>query len=489
LKAITLLSCGHLAAGVYELSRSHFVHKDFFSAWNFWNRDDPSNGFVNYVDQKEAERNGLAKATAEWAYLGVEMNQSHGHQKRRRSVRIESKESYNSGLFVVGVSHAPTGCGVWPAFWMYGEDADHIWPAWGEFDIIEGMHKVRHSITTLHTSEGCDQANVQAGTDFSANWELGSTGVAADSCNVDASDQFKNQGCSQTGPHDSLGEVFNAQGGGTYAAEWDPDNYRIRTWYWPMGRKPRDLVDGYPEPSLWGRPYSYFTLDPALCPASHLQNMRLVFSLNLCGDLGNSDFARSCPEAAKTMSCEEFVSRHPENLTEAYWSIRSLDVYQKKGHARTEEEQAFRTVGMARREGFAKVAPAPSPEIFLSESPRISRRDQRIEAAIAAERWQKVLGVLGSALGLSLLAMVVRVLWLPKVGDCRQAMARPGEDLSQQDLADTPLPPLCAQYAQGSEIAEDVYDDLDTETTQRYQGFQPLRLYEPPSGHAPYSFP
>lgn len=37
----------------------------------------------------------------------------------RGSVRIESKKTYNKGLFLVDIKHMPGGiCGTWPAFWL-----------------------------------------------------------------------------------------------------------------------------------------------------------------------------------------------------------------------------------------------------------------------------------------------------------------------------------------------------------------------------------
>jgi hypothetical protein len=41
----------------------------------------------------------------------------------RGSVRIETKRSYNQGLFIVDIKHMPGGiCGTWPMFWSLGSD-------------------------------------------------------------------------------------------------------------------------------------------------------------------------------------------------------------------------------------------------------------------------------------------------------------------------------------------------------------------------------
>lgn len=43
-------------------------------------------------------------------------------------MRIQSLERFHHGLILLDVSHIPTGCGTWPAFWMY----DDPWPEVGE---------------------------------------------------------------------------------------------------------------------------------------------------------------------------------------------------------------------------------------------------------------------------------------------------------------------------------------------------------------------
>lgn len=261
----------------------------------------------------------------------------------RRSVRIESKTLYHDGLFVITLDHVPTGCGTWPAFWMFGEDAGHTWPAWGEYDIIEGAHTTTHAITTLHTTAGCDQSSLVPGSDFSSKWQPGmDLGKPADNCDVGAPGQWHNQGCSQRGPDGSMGADFNAQGGGTFAAEWAPSHDvevgadseavtpgYIRTWFWPAGSEPDDVRTRSPDTQTWGTPYSYFRLAESSCSAKHFQNMRLVFDLTLCGELGDTTFAAICPDIAASMNCREFVERHPERMQEAYWSIRALDVYRR----------------------------------------------------------------------------------------------------------------------------------------------------------------
>lgn len=328
MKAIFLLGLVQARAKVYKHMQS-YVAADFFSHWTFWSEEDPTHGAVNYIGHTEAAATGFARATADQVYLGVDMQAVLADDVGRRSVRVQSKAAYSGGLFFATIDHIPTGCGLWPSFWMFGADAEHPWPKWGEYDVIEGVHTATRVMTSLHTGPNCSQSTVGPGSGHTVEWLQGRRGGPADNCDVTASDQWQNQGCSQQGPRASMGVDFNVAGGGSYAAEWNPEAKHIRTWFWPKGLEPSELLKrGTPDPAAWGPPYSYFSLQPGRCDPSHFANMRLVFDITFCGDLGEPTFASSCPEQAQSMTCRQLVARHPEFMKEAYWSIRALDVYQ-----------------------------------------------------------------------------------------------------------------------------------------------------------------
>jgi len=353
MKALCSLSCAQIVSAEYAFSES-YVSGDFFSKWTFWSASDPAKGFVEYVDFSAALEADLISAASDRVYIGADMKAKVAGTGRP-SIRIQSKATYNQGLFIVRLDHLPTGCGVWPALWMYGEDENHLWPHWGEYDIIEGVHNANQTMTTLHTGPHCNQSRVREGKDFAGRWKQG-LGVPADNCDVHAPSQWRNQGCSQQGPDASMGESFNAGGGGTYAAEWDPGAGHFRTWFWPRGSEPVDLIEGRPSPDSWHMPYSYFSLDPDTCEPRHFTNMRLVFDISFCGDLGDPTFADSCGATHRNMTCQEFVAFHPEAMQQAYWSIRSLDVY-------------LRGIAVSPT-GTPKSGPPPSPPTL--RRPRIS---------------------------------------------------------------------------------------------------------------------
>ena len=78
---------------------------------------DPTHGYVDYIDRPAAEADGLISANDNSVYMGVD-SRNPPAQRGRRSVRITSKESYVRGLIVLDLAHAPGSvCGTWPALY------------------------------------------------------------------------------------------------------------------------------------------------------------------------------------------------------------------------------------------------------------------------------------------------------------------------------------------------------------------------------------
>ena len=104
--------------------------------FDFITYDDPSHGYVTYVNQSTAESLGILKQQNGKLYMGADhTNVASG--RGRNSIRVSSKAVYNHGLFILDMDHIPDNqCGTWPAFWTFGPN----WPNSGEIDIIEGLH-------------------------------------------------------------------------------------------------------------------------------------------------------------------------------------------------------------------------------------------------------------------------------------------------------------------------------------------------------------
>jgi len=64
-------------------------------------------------------------------------------------MKTAGKFSQTYGRFEARIK-IPSGQGMWPAFWMLGDDIDKTgWPAWGEIDIMENIGK---EPSTIHGS-------------------------------------------------------------------------------------------------------------------------------------------------------------------------------------------------------------------------------------------------------------------------------------------------------------------------------------------------
>lgn len=195
---------------------------------------------------EEAQRLGMARLVggSSTVYLGADVSSVVPLSARgRKSIRLESKRIFQSGsLVVVDASHLPTGCGTWPAFWMCGPQ----WPTHGEIDIIEGVHTQTGVDTTLHTNAECSMASEDT-SKMTGHFNPGANGQPASNCDVNAPNQYTNQGCSIAGPADSMGQPFNARGGGVYATEWTDS--AIRMWFFSRDAIPSDLTSNHPNPS------------------------------------------------------------------------------------------------------------------------------------------------------------------------------------------------------------------------------------------------
>jgi len=241
----------------------------------------------------------------------------------RQSVRVTSKAKYNHALIVLDLEHMPgSTCGVWPAFWTVGPN----WPTGGEIDIIEGVNTQSSNSVTLHTGPGCsiDSGTSPAGSGSSDAAAIFSGSVTTPNCDVAATGQSTNAGCS-IGTSDSFnyGDGLNANKGGVYATEWHSDV--IRTWFFPRDRIPSD-IDSSPDPSSWGTPLAAF--QSTSCDIdSMFKDQQIVFDTTFCGDWAGQVWSTDATCSKKAATCDDYVQNNPEAFTNAFWTINSLKVY------------------------------------------------------------------------------------------------------------------------------------------------------------------
>eukprot|EP00727_Mastigamoeba_balamuthi_P005762 m51a1_g1805 putative endo- -beta-glucanase (327) ;mRNA; r:460183-461283 len=316
-----VLSAAAAASARYVLSET-WKGPSFWDKFNFANGPDPTHGYVYYTSRQEATSWKLISNNGDRSIIRADAS-TISSGSGRASVRLESKKTFTTGLFVLDLNHMPTGCGTWPAYWMCGPN----WPNGGEIDIIENVHKATTNMVTLHTKQGCDQAG-QPTSAFQGHWSTGSQGNPADNCWIGAPDQYSNQGCGIVNPPNTYGAALNQRGGGVWATLWTTQ--QIAVWYWPHGKVPSDLTSNNPNPSAWGKPFAKFALG-SKCPSNFFHDHRIIINLTFCGDWAGSVFAQQCPaENSRWHSCNEYVKNNPSAFSEAYWDISSIKIFVNK---------------------------------------------------------------------------------------------------------------------------------------------------------------
>lgn len=131
----------------YKLKES-YTPSNFFDKFNFFADTDPNGGAVHYRSRADAKDLGIIEENDNDVRLGVHTGEADDNG--RSSVRIESRNTYNGGLFIADFTHFPgKACGSWPAFWMVGPQ----WPRDGEVDIYEGWNMNERNKVVLHTDD------------------------------------------------------------------------------------------------------------------------------------------------------------------------------------------------------------------------------------------------------------------------------------------------------------------------------------------------
>ncbi|KAL2813482.1 concanavalin A-like lectin/glucanase domain-containing protein [Aspergillus cavernicola] len=310
--AIIFSSIAH-ATGTYNLQVS-WEGQNILDHFNFFDQADPTNGFVTYVNQSYAEDSGLVKTTDSGSlYLGVDYDTVlTADGPGRDSVRIESNEYFDQGLYVFDIQHMPGSiCGTWPAFWAVGPE----WPYDGEIDIIEGVNMHDSNKIVLHTSGSCD-----VGGDFEMSGELTSSECGEASGTI---------GCVVEGQQGSSGTPFNKQGGGVYAMEWQPEYLKI--WFFPR-----------PDTSEFGTPMAH--LQGGCNFEERFTHQKLILDTTFCGEWAGNVYGDSgCPlsDASDPMqSCINYVAENPAVFKQAYWELNSIKIYQTGGTSISSTETA-----------------------------------------------------------------------------------------------------------------------------------------------------
>ncbi|KAI0601233.1 hypothetical protein F4775DRAFT_541028 [Biscogniauxia sp. FL1348] len=288
---------------------------NFVSKFNFVSSTDPNGGYVSYQSQTDAEDLELVKCKDEEVYIGVEhtSNDYTTDGAGRKSIRLESKTTYNKGLVIADFSHLPKPvCGSWPSFWLFGEP----WPTKGEVDIYENWNDLTFNRYTAHV----DAPSVVGECKIVSDGMLAT--IDSPNCYDHADGQYEYQGCSAS----YATETFGSSSGGIYAMEWTSEY--IRMWDWTHDAAPTDVLSGKPEPSVsnWGTP-NYIIKECDIEKA--FSDMKLVFSLDFCAVAGQTDkWASSCKASTGYDTCTEYVAAQGADFEDVYFQVKDIKFYE-----------------------------------------------------------------------------------------------------------------------------------------------------------------
>ncbi|KAJ7438464.1 glycoside hydrolase family 16 protein [Mycena latifolia] len=282
--------------------------QNFLDQWEFetFPNGDPTHGYVNYLNQADALSKNLAKVNGKTLMLAVDDFTPLKSGQNRDSVRIKSKKTYNSGLFIADFAAMPASCGAWPAWWSVGPN----WPQGGEIDVTEGVDVTGTNKMTLHTDAGCTIDNAQqTGTLTSPNCVSGSG---------------DNTGCGVVDKDPtSFGQGFNQAKGGVFAHEWVPES-GVRVWHFQRSNIPADITSGKPNPATWPTPAASFPAGPNCDFAKHFTNHVLTIDTTICGDWAGSPGSYSASGCPGT--CADIVA-NATNFATAKWQVNYIAVY------------------------------------------------------------------------------------------------------------------------------------------------------------------
>ncbi|PVH95820.1 glycoside hydrolase family 16 protein [Periconia macrospinosa] len=301
----------------------NFNSSNFFDNFNFVEAPDSAftNGFAKYVSQDKAESNGLATIADSKVRLGVDTTNNYAASSTgRESVRLQSRESFDNGLLVADFAHIPvSGCGMWPAFWIYqGETSS----SYSEIDIIENVNGESRNSHSFYTSEKC-----------TVNRVIPDVSERTEDCTYD---REPGQGCSYMAHEGTFNQGFN-DNYSIVATQIESDGIKI--WYFNEDEVPEDLRWDNPAPQDWSvEPSLHITPDD--CDFDRAWRLfHIVINITFCGgwagDIGGvwnnpgTLGEKSCAAQTGQVSCKAWVGENPGDFEDTYFEFNSIKLFQR----------------------------------------------------------------------------------------------------------------------------------------------------------------
>jgi hypothetical protein len=250
------------------------------------------------------------------------------NQNLIKSIRINTEETYNSGLFIAKIDHIPEGNGVWPSFWLTSvETGENVWACGGEIDIIEGVNSIDAkssiNVSTLHTSDKNGKTCMNGKTPCNSSSRPDLTGCG---CNGESS--CPDIGCPIISKiKDSFGHGYNANNPGSiYACELTDDG-EVNIWFFRKGHDDstiKDIDNGIINISNWNTKVAQFEK----CKGQ-FEDLHLVFNTAICGYWAGNTYPKDHSKSPCEKCVSDMSSTNNNPLENAYWLIDYVKVYKK----------------------------------------------------------------------------------------------------------------------------------------------------------------
>lgn len=107
LLGLACLATTSVRAATWTLSDYYDPESFLTDSWNYFTDTDPTNGLVTYQSLSAAKQQNLSSVTNDQFIMKVDTTEQQ--LSGRPSVRIYSEKNYTDGIYVLNVSHFPTG--------------------------------------------------------------------------------------------------------------------------------------------------------------------------------------------------------------------------------------------------------------------------------------------------------------------------------------------------------------------------------------------
>ena len=105
-----------------------------------WTYDLGAGGWGNNELEHYTNRGDNAYVSGGMLHIKAKKEEYQGSQYTSARMKTKGKFEFQYGYVEARIA-LPRGNGIWPAFWMLGENIDSVsWPTCGEIDIIEAIN-------------------------------------------------------------------------------------------------------------------------------------------------------------------------------------------------------------------------------------------------------------------------------------------------------------------------------------------------------------